>query len=557
MTHPLWLGGRMDENQLALKRCFSLGWLIILLITVLPLRLRGAAPPQHGNQQALVQAKSALRRGDYPRAVDLYRQVLRNQPDNADGLLGLAKAHLLSGQFKSAQATYRSLLHRDPHNRDAQIGLGETYNLSGQYAEAEGPLKQALSEAPSNANAAWALSRTYFYERRFDHAEQLLKRVLVKQPNDYRLWESLGEVQLEEGHGAEAWRSLKRALSLNPKARRSKLLLQHLETKGAETPVKMEFHNYAYLLSDGAGNQILTLPQTLSFAYGDRWRSHLTGEYRRVAFRSASSEGVPASEAQDAGSTTTLALGIASLRDSTEFRINDEFTLTGGGGIASYLGRGMVRPIYNGGFNYSPTSRLQLSYNFGQNIVAPTEVAARLGLTERGWSSHIHYLLPESTGLDLTYYQDQYSDSNRLRGGHGEIRHVLWQKPVRVTVGYQLESLSFAKLDLFHGYFNPKRYIANSGLVNFQGHKGRFHYDYDFSLGEETYTRPVIRALKPLSFVAQRRSNPRFIATFRNSYDLNQHWSFQFSVLFYHSALSSTTGAYQAHAFLFGLTRRF
>lgn len=541
----------------ALDRCFFMCWLIILFITAHASKVSGEMPPQSANHQTLVEAKRALKGGDYPLAIELYRRVLQEEPDNTDGLLGLARARLLSQQFKPALATYRSLLRRDPRNTEALIGLGETYNLLRQYTAAEGPLKRVLSVEPSSADAAWALSRTYLYERRFQHAERLLKRVLIKQPNDYRLWESLGEVQLEQGHGAEALRSLKRALSLNPTARRSRLLVQHLEANGTETPFKTEFHDYAYLLSDGAGNQIMTFPQTFNFVYGARWRNQLTGEYRRVAFRNASIQGVPASEAPDAGSTTTLASGIALVNDSAEFRVNDDLTLTGGGGMARFGGEGMVRPVYNAGFNFSPTSRLQISYSFGQSIVAPTELAATLGLTQRGWSSHLHYLLPESTGLDLTYYQDQYSDSNRLRGGHAEIRHVLWQGPFRVTAGYQLESLSFAKLDLFNGYFNPKRYIASSGLVNFQGHKGRFHYDYDFNIGQETYTRPVILVLSPLSFVAQRRSSPRFIATFSNSYELNTHWSFQFSALFYRSALSTGTGAYQAHAFLFGFTRRF
>jgi hypothetical protein len=257
------------------------------------------------------------------------------------------------------------------------------------------------------------------------------------------------------------------------------------------------------------------------------------------------------------GSLGTLAVGIASMSSSTEFRINDALTFSGGGGVAHYLGRGMTRSIYNAGLKFSPGSRLQLSYSYGQRIVAPTELAARLGLTQRGWSSHLSYILPPTTTLDLTYYQDHVSDSNRLRGGYAEVRRLLWQGPFQLSVGYQLESLSFARLDLFHGYFSPKRFIANTGLVNIRGHKSHLHYDYDFDVGQETYTRPVLLSTAPLSFVAQRRSSPRFIATLRNSYEVNPHWSFQFSMLFFRSALSGGTGAYQAYAFLFGLTRRF
>jgi Flp pilus assembly protein TadD len=518
--------------------------------------LQAALPQQASDQKVVVQAEDALKERDYPRAITLYQQILKAQPQNPNALLGLARAYLLSRQFKSAIGTYQLLLRRDQHNRDALVGIGEAYNLLGEYARAERPLKQALGVAPGDANGVWALSRTYFYQGHLGDAERLLKPTVAAHPRDFRLWESLGEVQLEQGRAADARQSLQRALELNPNARRAQMLLQKVE--GRRATEKVEFHGYAYVFSDAVGNQILTFPQTFNFRYGTRWRNHLTGEYRRVAFRGPEGAGVaPQEGSQVVPGEGSLAVDIASVTDSTEFRVNDALTLTGGGGAAHYLAQGITRPIYQGGFKFSPVPRLQLSYTYGQRIVAPTELAARLGLTQRGWSSHLGYSLPSATTLDLSYSQDQLSDLNRLRGGHGEIRHVLWQGPLRVSAGYQFESLSFSRLDLFHGYFSPKRFIAHTALVNFKGQKGRFHSDYDLNVGEETYTRPVLISTLPLSFVTQRRSGPRFVALLRNSYEFDPSWSLQFSFLLYRSALSSGTGAYQAHAFLFGLTRRF
>jgi tetratricopeptide (TPR) repeat protein len=536
---------------------FLLGSFALLSLAFVPPSAQGSLPPQASDQKAKVQAEEALKGRDYSRAIALYRQILRDQPDNASALLNLARAYLLFREFTAAADTYQLVLRRDQYNQDALIGIGEAYNLLGNYATAERPLKQALRVAPDNANAVWALSRTYFYERRLGNAERLLKPAVAAHPRDFRLWESLGEVQSGQGRTVGARQSLQRALELNPKARRAQILLQTLEArKATETGLKVEFRDSAYLLNDGVGNQILTFPQTLTFGYGTRWQNHLTGEYRRVAFRSGVRSGAASPEGvvREEGS---LAVGIASATDSTEFRVNNALTLTGGGGAAHYLEEGSTRPVYHAGLKFNPVPGLQLSYSYGQRIVAPTELAARLGLTQRGWSSHLGYSLPKATSLDLTYYQDHLSDFNRLRGGHGEIRHVLWQGPFQVSAGYQLESLSFARLDLFHGYFSPKRFLANTALINLEGRRGRLHYDYDFDIGEETYTRPVLISTVPLAFVAQRRSSARFISTLRNSYQLNSRWSFQFSFVLYRSALSSSTGAYQAYAFLFGLSRRF
>jgi len=520
---------------------FIFGLYALLSLAFVPPEAQCSLPQRASDQNVKVQADEAMKRRDYSRAIALYQQILRDQPENESAQLGLGKAYLLSRQFKAAIDSYELLLRRDPSNPEALVRTGEAYNLLGEYARAERPLQQALRVAPDDADAAWALSRTYLYETRLGDAERLLKPAIAAHPRDFRLWESLGEVQSHQGRTGDARRSLQRALELNPKAERTRILLQVRELRKpaiAAPTLKVELRDRAYVLSDAVGNQILDFPQTLRLSYGTRWSNELTSEYRRLAFRS-------------------LAVGIASVANSTEFRANRALTLTGGGGAARYLAGGTTKPIYHGGLKLSPMAGLQLSFTYRQHIVAPTELAARLAVTQRGWSSHLGYSLPKATSLDLTYYQDQLNDFNHLRGGHAEIRHVLWEKPLRVSVGYQLESLSFARLDLFHGYFSPKRFISHTALVNFKGQKGRFHYDYDLNVGEETYTRPVLTSTLPLSFVTQRRSSPRFLALLRNSYEFDDQWSLQFSFLLYRSALSSGTGAYQAHAFLFGLTRRF
>lgn len=520
-----------------------LGLLAFLLVA--PSLTAAQSPPSPGTASQNAQADDAMRSRDYPRAIALYQAILRDQPADANVLLHLAKAYLLSRQFRAAIAAYQLVLHQDPNNVAALTGAGQAYNFLGDYANAERSLQQGLKISPDNPDAAWSLSRTYLYESRLEPAEQLLKFAVVAHPRDFRLWESLGEVQLHQGRAADACVSLQRALALNPKAERARILLnaRELPKSPMRAPaLKVDFHDYFYWLSDGVGNQVFTMPQSLRLTYGRRWSNDLTANYLRASHRSGDN---------------LRSTGITSLTDSAELRINSTLTVIGGGGVARYLAQGISRPVYHGGIKFSPVSRMELSYSYGQRMVAPTQLAATLALTRRGWSSQFRYSLPRLTSFRAGYFQDEFSDSNRTAGGRAEIRQVLWEKPLQVSVGYQFESLSFSRLDLFHGYFSPKRFIAHTALVNFKGQKGGFHYDYDLDVGAETYTRPVLLATTPLSFVIQRRTSPRFIALLRNSYEFNPQWSLQFSVLLYRSALSSGTGAYQAHAFLFGLNHRF
>ncbi len=464
---------------------------------------------------------------------------------------------MIAGDFKGAEKLYRTAIDDDSRNFVALIGLGETYNLMGLYTDAESPLKRALKLSPLNASATWALSRTYLYEGRYGHAEQILNSAIAPHPDDYRLWESLGEVQLSEGHTVQARKSIGRARSLNPSARRTQLLATELSSGGEGAPLRFQTHDSVFWLADGVGNSILQVPQTLIFDYGVRWKNQLTGDYRRLMFHNTSSEGTTSDTLPGGGLSPSAATGVLLINDDLRLRVNDDLSLTAGGGGARFDQSGTVRPLFDAGVTLSPTSRFTVTTSYGQDVVAYTQLAASHRLTQRGSTSRLRYAAPRVANFDLAYYQYRYSDSNTLKGGRGSILHEFREGPLKVATGYQLESLSYVKPNLFDGYFSPKRYIANSGEITLHGHKAAFHYNYDFLAGQETYTSLVVTSQTPLVYAAKRDSHFRFVATLKNSYDFNQKWRIEGSMLFYHSALSSTTGAYQAHAFLFAVNRRF
>ncbi|MFY9527343.1 MAG: tetratricopeptide repeat protein [Candidatus Acidiferrales bacterium] len=534
---------------------------LIFLVIFLPVTARAAQVAPSRSRAAIDDAKAALTQKDYSGAASLFEKVLSEKPGDPDALIGLERAYLLNRQFKPAASTYKTLLRLQPNNRQALAGLGEAYNQSGEFLKAERVLRRALRLSPLDAEASWALARTYYYEHLYDRAQKLLKRASAKNPSDYRLWESLGEVEVEQGNRVEAQRHLGNALAANPKAERALLLLHEIQGSKSAAPIKLGYHTFAYLLRDGSGNQILTIPQSINLQFGNRWQNALTVSYSRFAFDhgfAGSGPGPRGSGAadQEAG-LGARAVGVVSLADSVEFHVSDDWTVFGGAGTVRYLGLAMTRPTYHGGFRFHPTSSMQIDYNFAQRTVTETELSSRLGLTSRGSIGHFTYTFPDSTTLKLGFYQDRFSDSNRMSGGDVVLRHPILEGPIRISVGYQLESLSFSNINLFHGYFSPKRYIANSALLNFAGRKGRFRFDYDFDLGQEGYTRPVILSVTPLKFADQRRSSPRIQLTLRNSYELTPGWSLQASYLFFRSAMSSGTGAYRAQAVLFGLTRHF
>jgi len=138
-----------------------------------------------------------------------------------------------------------------------------------------------------------------------------------------------------------------------------------------------------------------------------------------------------------------------------------------------------------------------------------------------------------------------------------EVRRRVWHGPFDFSLGYKIDSFSFARIDLFHGYFSPKRFVAQSGIIEISGHKGRLHFDYDLALGSESYTRPIVASSAPSVFSQTHNSNFRVLLQVRNSLDLNKNLALQFSFLSFHTALSDGSGSFNANAILFGLRRRF
>ena len=237
-------------------------------------------------------------------------------------------------------------------------------------------------------------------------------------------------------------------------------------------------------------------------------------------------------------------------------RITDSLSIEGDVGVAHFVNANVNRPIYRGGMTLQPVPNLRLSSHYGQDALAPTLTAANLALTQLGWSAALNYKFQDNV-LNLDYYRQQLLDNNSTVGGVGEIRRVIWHGPFDLSLGYKVDAFSFARIDLFHGYFSPKRFVSQSGILGITGHKGRLRFDYELAVGNESYGRPVAASSAPLVFSAIRSSNIRVLLQARNSLDLGKNYSLQFSFLSFHTALSSGSGSYNANAIFFGLGKRF
>jgi Flp pilus assembly protein TadD len=107
---------------------------------------RGDAAPSLN--PTLSNAYAALQAGRLDSAAQLYAQLLRSEPRNADALLGLAAIAVREGRNDDAAGHYRAILEIDPRHALAQSGLIALTGRANPIA-AETHLKQLIARDPS------------------------------------------------------------------------------------------------------------------------------------------------------------------------------------------------------------------------------------------------------------------------------------------------------------------------------------------------------------------------------------------------------------------------
>ncbi len=188
---------------------------------------RAAAPPRARQRDSeikitpariqadpvLESAYQAFNADDPVRARDNYQQVLRNDPDNRDALLGLAAVEMQAKHYNAAANIYTQLLTLDPRDAYAEsalIGLkGEIDPLS-----AESRLKNMIAAQPNASFLQFTLGNQYAAQGRWADAQRAYFRAYAGDPEHPDFAYNLA-VSLDQLHQSKpALEYYRRALTL-------------------------------------------------------------------------------------------------------------------------------------------------------------------------------------------------------------------------------------------------------------------------------------------------------------------------------------------------------
>ena len=138
-------------------------------------------PAQVRSDPVLESAYQAFNADDPARARDSYQQVLRNDPDNRDALLGLAAVEMQARHYDAAGRIYTHLLTLDPRDAYAEAAL---IGLKGDVdpLSAESRLKNMIAAQPEASFLQFTLGNQYAAQGRWADAQQAYFRAYAGNP---------------------------------------------------------------------------------------------------------------------------------------------------------------------------------------------------------------------------------------------------------------------------------------------------------------------------------------------------------------------------------------
>lgn len=131
---------------------------------------------------------------DFSSQIDKYKKELRENPDNIDAMIQLARNLSWSGRLDESVDQYKEVLKRNPDNIEAQIGLATVYSWQKKYSESTRMLKKILEKYPDNTDALVSLGRVYSWQGEYQKSIQIFQDAMKRSPEDREILIGLGRV---------------------------------------------------------------------------------------------------------------------------------------------------------------------------------------------------------------------------------------------------------------------------------------------------------------------------------------------------------------------------
>jgi len=216
--HPEMTLWRIAVRSLA-ALVFSCAFVMVISANPIDAAPLGAAPAVavafEGKNQT--KGEKALRRGDYPLAEKIFRELLSKDAHDNQARLGLSFALLKQRSLQDAYDHAARVILLDPLSARAHALLGSAILAAGEFRSSVEEFRTALTLNEEEALAIAGLAMVDFYENRLELALPLLRRAASLEPDEPDYIFNLGQAAARSERYKEAADAYERFLTIAPK----------------------------------------------------------------------------------------------------------------------------------------------------------------------------------------------------------------------------------------------------------------------------------------------------------------------------------------------------
>ncbi len=159
----------------------------------------------HSTEEKLLRAWHVHQQGDVQHAIEVYRNVLKEEPANANAWCYLGIAQHDRRNYADAVSAYDNALRIQPNFPIAYNNLGNSLRYLGRVEEADAAFEAALALQPDYFNALRNRGTLHAWTGRIDLAFRYYYEAMKLQPNDAELHRNLGVIHLLQGDFPNGW----------------------------------------------------------------------------------------------------------------------------------------------------------------------------------------------------------------------------------------------------------------------------------------------------------------------------------------------------------------
>jgi len=151
------------------------------------------------SQSLFEQARSLKSRGEYAKAIELYQEILKEDPENYEAIRELAQVYSWNKEHNKSIQYYDKLLSKNPKDCDVLLGKAQVLSWKGEYDKAENLYIKVIEAVPDYLDAYLGLANIYLWTGKYNKALDLLKKLERQNPENQEITKKIFDIYYAKG----------------------------------------------------------------------------------------------------------------------------------------------------------------------------------------------------------------------------------------------------------------------------------------------------------------------------------------------------------------------